>query len=201
LPVDRAIVPEAPKPVLTTQKIAPPIATGGFADIAAENAGTSQGPSTILESHTMHNAPNEDDISDSGSDLSYASKNGLYNSPVSSRAGSPPLEEPMMLERAVKIMNQITADDQRILAQIAALRERAATLREQAKKARDVVRAEQGRRVRLEAYFTYWREIAPEWPKEWIYEEGEKNRSCIEQALGVKTPPYVLHHPFAYLHS
>jgi hypothetical protein len=172
LPVDRAIVPEAPKSVSTTQKIAPPIATGGFADIAAENARTSQGPSPVLESHTMHNAPNEDDISDSGSDLSYASKNGLYNSPVSSRAGSPPLEEPMMLERAVKIMNQITADDQRILAQIAALRERAATLREQAQKARDVVRAEQGRRVRLEAYFTYWREIAPEWPKEWIYDSG-----------------------------
>jgi hypothetical protein len=106
-----------------------------------ETAATSQGPSLILGD----NAP-EDDISDVGSDLSYASKNGCYYSPVSSRAGTPPLEEPRMLERAVKIMNQITADDQRILAQIhiAALRERAATLKEQAQKVRDVARAEHG---------------------------------------------------------
>ncbi|KAG1720063.1 hypothetical protein EDD22DRAFT_938674, partial [Suillus occidentalis] len=71
-----------------------------------------------------------------------------------SRSGTPLPERPEMLNRAVGIMNQITSDDQRILVQIAALCERAKMLREQAKNMRDVVRAEQGRRKRLEAYFT-----------------------------------------------
>jgi hypothetical protein len=79
-----------------------------------------------------------------------------------------------MLNRAVEIMKQITSDDQQILAQVAVLRKRAKMLREQAKDVRDVVRAERGRRERLEAYFTYWREISPTWPKEWIYDEGEE---------------------------
>ncbi|KIK35411.1 hypothetical protein CY34DRAFT_812193 [Suillus luteus UH-Slu-Lm8-n1] len=67
--------------------------------------------------------------------------------------GTPPPERPQMLNRAVGIMNQITSDDQRILIQIAALHERAKMLWEQAKNVRDVVRAEQGRRMRLEGYF------------------------------------------------
>ncbi|KAG2745291.1 hypothetical protein P692DRAFT_20742195, partial [Suillus brevipes Sb2] len=118
-----------------------------------------------------------DNSSDSGdSYLSYGSpsQQQYYRSPVSSRAGSPPPEEPHMLNRAVNIMKQITTDDQRILAHAAALRQRAADLKEQARNVRDVVRAERGRRERLEAYFTYWREIAPNWPKDWIYEEGEE---------------------------
>jgi hypothetical protein len=45
-------------------------------------------------------------------------------------------------------------------------------LREQAANVRDVVRAEQGRRERFEAYFKHWREISPTWPKEWIHDEG-----------------------------
>ncbi|KIK32978.1 hypothetical protein CY34DRAFT_45973, partial [Suillus luteus UH-Slu-Lm8-n1] len=94
-----------------------------------------------------------------------------YGSPVSSRAGTPPPEEPHMLNRAVSIMEKITTDDQRILAHATALRQRAAGLREQARNMRDVVRAERGRCERLEAYFTYWREIALNWPKDWIYEE------------------------------
>jgi hypothetical protein len=100
-----------------------------------------------------------------------------------------------MLNRAVDIMKQITVDDQRVLAQAAALRQRAAGLKEQAKNVRDVVRAERGRRVRLEAYFTYWREIAPKWPKDWIYEEGEEDRMRTERVLRAMTPPYVLHRP------
>jgi hypothetical protein len=78
-------------------------------------------------------------------------------------------------------MKQITTDDQRILAHATALRQRAASLREQARNMRDVVRAEQGRRERLEAYFTYWREIAPGWPKDWIYDEGEEDRLRTER--------------------
>ncbi|KAG2368834.1 hypothetical protein BDR07DRAFT_1390234 [Suillus spraguei] len=79
-----------------------------------------------------------------------------------------------MLNRAVEIMNQITSDDQRVLGQIVSLRKKAKMLREQAKNVRDVVRAEQGRRERLEAYFTHWREISPTWPKDWIYDESEE---------------------------
>ncbi|OAX40069.1 hypothetical protein K503DRAFT_799133 [Rhizopogon vinicolor AM-OR11-026] len=179
------------KSALATENTAPTIACGNAADITTENSeGTLQGPSAVLESQTGHPPP-EDDTSDSGSDLSYASKHDRYESPVSSRAGTPPLEEPMMLERVVNIMNQIAADDQRILSQIAALRERAAMLQEQAKKARDVVRGEQGRRVRLEAYFTYWREMEPEWPKGWLYEEGEEGQHRTEQNPAM-IPSYVL---------
>ncbi|KAG1781929.1 hypothetical protein EV702DRAFT_1067968 [Suillus placidus] len=98
-----------------------------------------------------------------------------------------------MLNRAVNVMRQITADDQRVLAQAAALRQRAAGLKEQAKNVRDVVRAERGRRVRLEAYFAYCREIAPEWPKDWIYEEGEEDQIRTERVLRAMTPTYVLH--------
>jgi len=179
--------------VAIPQHAAPTIAPRNIGDNAAGHSeGTSEGPSTLPESHQ---AP-KGDINDSGSDLSYASRNGLYYSPVSSRAGTPPLEESRMLERAVKIMNQITADDQCILAQIAALRERAAMLQEQAQNVRDVVRAESGRRMRLEGYFTYWREIAPEWPKEWIYEEGEEERIRTERALRAMPPPCELTHSF-----
>ncbi|KAG1771604.1 hypothetical protein EV702DRAFT_1136723, partial [Suillus placidus] len=97
-----------------------------------------------------------------------------------------------LLNRAVNIMKQISADDQRVLIQAAALRQRAAGLKEQAKNVRDVVRAERGRRARLEAYFTYWREIAPNWPKDWIYEEGEEDQIRTERVLKAMTPPYVL---------
>jgi hypothetical protein len=100
-----------------------------------------------------------------------------------------------MLDRAVSIMKQITTDDQRILAHATALRQRAADLREQAKNVRDVVRAERGRRERLEAYFTYWREIVPNWPKDWIYEEGEEDRLRTERVFRKMTPPYVLFRP------
>ncbi|KAG1739138.1 uncharacterized protein EDB91DRAFT_393993 [Suillus paluster] len=185
------------KSALTTENTAPIIAAGNAADIAAEGpTGKSRGPSPVLESHAGHPAA-EDATSDSGSDLSYANpgQQNYYKSPVSSRAGTPPLEEPMMLKRAVNIMDQITADDQRIIAQIATLRERAAMLKEQAKKVRDVVRAEQGRRVRLEAYFTYWREISPKWPKDWIYKEGEEEQIRTEQMLRTMTPPYALRRP------
>jgi hypothetical protein len=198
-PVDHATIPEgSPKPVLRgdvpSQKTGPAITASNAAN--TEAAATSQGPSPILGDK----AP-EDDISDAGSDLSYTSKNGYYYSPVSSRAGTPPLEDPRMLERAVKIMNQITADDQRILAQIATLRERAATLKEQAQKVRDVTRAEHGRRERLESYFTYWREIAPEWPTNWLYEEVEEDRFHTEKATRAMTPPYVHRHPWVNPHS
>ncbi|KAG2350751.1 hypothetical protein BDR05DRAFT_954862 [Suillus weaverae] len=170
--LDHPSTQEGPqKSVLSAEKSAPITVARDVADVASVNsAGVLQDLSPVLESHTGHPAPG-DDTSDADSYLSYASQHG---SPLSSRSGTPPLAKPQMLNRAVGIMNQITSDDQRILGQIAALRKRAKMLREQAKNVRDVVRAEQGRRKRLEPYFTYWREISPTWPKEWIYDEGEE---------------------------
>ncbi|KAG2153291.1 hypothetical protein DEU56DRAFT_774233 [Suillus clintonianus] len=191
---DHPIIEEdAPTSVmlLTAEKITPIIAAGDAADSPPENlAGKSPRLSPVLESHTGHAAA-EDVPSDSDSNLSHRSMNQeeYYKSPVSSRAGTPPPEEPQMLDRAVNIMKQITADDQRILVQIAALRQRAAALKEQAKNVRDVVRAEKGRRVRLEAYFAHWREIAPKWPKDWIYEEGEEDELRTARVLKNMTPP------------
>ncbi|KAG1813358.1 uncharacterized protein BJ212DRAFT_1301243 [Suillus subaureus] len=159
------------KSALSAEKSAPITVARDAADVAAANSAVIlQGPSPVLESHPGHSAP-DDDTSDADSYLSYASQHG---SPVSSRAGTPPPEKPQMLNRAVGIMKQITSDDQRVLVQVAVLRKRAKMLREQAKNVRDVVRAEQGRRKRLETYFTYWKEISPTWPKEWIYDEGEE---------------------------
>ncbi|KAG2130181.1 uncharacterized protein EDB93DRAFT_85739 [Suillus bovinus] len=151
-------------------------------------AGKSPSLSPLVTSPDEHPAV-DGESSDSGdSYLSYGSPS-QQKSPVSSRAGTPPPEEPQLLSRAVDTMKQITADDQRILVQAAALRKRAAGLKEQAKNVRDVVRAEQGRRVRLEAYFTYWREIEPKWPKDWIYGEGEEDQIQTKRVLKTMTPP------------
>ncbi|KAG2135783.1 hypothetical protein DEU56DRAFT_901683 [Suillus clintonianus] len=182
--VDRPIIKEdATSPGLV-------LAAGEAAGSAAENiAEKLPSLSPILESHAGHPAA-EDNSGDSDSNLSYASlgQQEYYKSPVSSRAGTPPPEEPQMLGRAVKIMNQITADDQRVLVQIAALRQRAATLKQEAKNVRDVVRAEKGRRERLEAYFAHWRQISPEWPKDWLYEEGEEDQLRTERVLKATKP-------------
>ncbi|KAG1860830.1 hypothetical protein F4604DRAFT_1790169 [Suillus subluteus] len=203
LPMDTSfdypiIQEDPPTSTLLLAVVTPVKAAGNAAGIAPPNlAKKSPSLSPLLESPNGHSAA-EDNSSDSGgSYLSYGSpsQQGYYKSPVSSRAGTPPLEEPQMLNRAVNIMKQITTDDQHVLAQAAALRQRAAELKEQAKNVRDVVRAEQGRRMRLEAYFTYWREIAPKWPKDWIYEEGEEDQIRTERVLKAMTPTYVLRRP------
>lgn len=197
--VDYPIIQEDPqKTVMLLAAVTPVKAAGDVDGTAPQNlAGKSPSLSPILQSPNGHPAA-EDKSSDSGgSYLSYGSPSQqvYYKSPVSSRAGTPPPEEPQMLDRAVSIMKQIIADDNRVLAHAAALRQRAAGLKEQAKNVRDVVRAERGRRVRLEAYFAYWREIAPKWPKDWIYEEGEEDQIRTERVLKAMKPPYVLHRP------
>ncbi|KAG2043781.1 hypothetical protein BDR03DRAFT_939905 [Suillus americanus] len=189
---DHPIIQEdPPTSVLILAAVTPVKAAGNAAGIAPQNlAEKSPSLSPLLQSPNGHPAA-EDNSSDSGgSYLSYGSpsQQGYYKSPVSSRAGTPPTEEPRMLNRAVNIMKQIATDDQHVLTQAAALRQRAAGLREQAKNVRDVVRAERGRRVRLEAYFAYWREIAPKWPKDWIYEEGEEDQIRTERVLKAMTP-------------
>ncbi|KAG2062230.1 hypothetical protein BDR06DRAFT_992593 [Suillus hirtellus] len=162
---------DSQKSALSTEKSAPIAVAEDAASIAAVNsAAILQGPSPVPESHTGHPAP-DDDTNDTDSYLSYASQ---HDSPRNSRSGTPPLETPQMLNWTVSIMNQVTSGDRRVLAQAAALRNRAKMLREQAKNVRDVVRAERGRRERLEAYFTYWREISPTWPTGWIYDDEEE---------------------------
>ncbi|KAG1859356.1 hypothetical protein DFJ58DRAFT_288755 [Suillus subalutaceus] len=185
---------DAPAPVLilAVENTTPIKAVGHDGCMAPGNlAGNSPSLSPLMASPNGQPAAEYDSSDSGGSYLSYGSPNQqqCYKSPVSSRAGTPPPEQPQLLNRAVNIMKQITTDDQRILVQTAALRQRAAGLKEQARNTRDVVRAERGRRERLEAYFTYWREIAPNWPKDWIYEEGEEDQMRTERVLKTMTPP------------
>ncbi|KAG1833215.1 hypothetical protein F4604DRAFT_1859909 [Suillus subluteus] len=182
----------APVLILAVENTTPIKAVGHDGGMVPGNlAGKSPSLSPLVASPNGHPAAEDDSDDSGGSYLSYGSpsQQQYYKSPVSSRAGTPPPEQPQLLNRAVNIMKQITADDQRILVQTAALRQRAAGLKEQARNVRDVVRAERGRRERLEAYFTYWREIAPNWPKDWIYEEGEEDQMRTERVLKTMTPP------------
>lgn len=198
LPDDPPIIKEdAPTPILILAEENKTLtkATRHTGVISTDSlTGKSPSLSPLVASPNEHPAADDDSSDSGGSYLSYASPS-RQRSPVSSRAGTPPPEEPQLLSRAVDIMKQIAADDQRILVQAAALRQRAAGLKEQAREVRDVLRVEQGRRVRLEAYFTYWREITPEWPKDWIYEEGEEDLIRTERVLRTMTPPYVPHCP------
>ncbi|KAG1903273.1 uncharacterized protein F5891DRAFT_94017 [Suillus fuscotomentosus] len=183
---------DPPKSILILAAVTPVKAVGNASGIALQNlAGKSPSLSPLLlESPKGHLAVDDNSSDSGGSYLSYESpsQQGCDKFPVSPRTGMPPPEEPRMLSRAVKIMRQITADDQRVLAQATALRRRAAGLKEQAKNVRDVIRAERGRRERLEAYFTYWREIAPRWPKDWIYEKGEEDQIRTERVFKAMTP-------------
>ncbi|KAG2109244.1 uncharacterized protein F5147DRAFT_798281 [Suillus discolor] len=182
---------DPPKSILILAAVTPVKAVGNASGIALQNlAGKSPSLSPLLESPKGHIAVDDNSSDPGGSYLSYESpsQQGCDKFPVSPRTGMPPPEEPHMLNRAVQIMRQITADDQRVLAQATALRRRAAGLKEQARNVRDVIRAERGRRERLEAYFTYWREIAPKWPKDWIYEEGEEDQIRTERVFKAMTP-------------
>ncbi|KAG2069644.1 hypothetical protein BDR04DRAFT_1232120 [Suillus decipiens] len=192
--LDHLIIQEdPPTSSLLLAAVTPVKAAGNAAGIASQNlVGKSPSLSPLVLESSGHPAAKDNSSDSGGSFLSYGSpsQQGLYKSPVSSRAGTPPPEEPQMLNRAVNIMKQITTDDQRVLTEAAALRQRAAELKEQAKNVRDIVRAERGRRERLEAYFAYWREIAPKWPKDWIYEEGEEDRIRTERMLKAMTPTH-----------
>ncbi|KAG2355939.1 hypothetical protein BDR07DRAFT_1613421 [Suillus spraguei] len=199
LPADTGFDPpiiqeDAPTPVLIlAAEIKTPIKAAGHTGVISPGHLAEKSPSLspLIQIPNAQQAA-EDDSSDSGSSfLSYASssRQQYHKSPVSSRAGTPPPAGPQLLNRAVNIMKQIMTDDQRILVQAAALRQRAAGLKEQARNVRDIVRAERGRRERLEAFFTHWRQIAPEWPKDWIYKEGEEDQMRTERVLKTMTPP------------
>ncbi|KAH7910981.1 hypothetical protein BJ138DRAFT_38708 [Hygrophoropsis aurantiaca] len=112
--------------------------------------------------------------SDLSSVVSQDTQPTYATQPSCSDASTPPFSEIRELERAVKIMRNITTADKIYLNQISSLNEAAAQFRKHAAELRAVLRAEKGRRIRMEAYFTYWREIEPEWPKESIYGETAK---------------------------
>ncbi|KAI6009845.1 hypothetical protein EDC04DRAFT_2906390 [Pisolithus marmoratus] len=95
-----------------------------------------------------------------------------YATPRSSRACTPLPSEVHQVQRAVDIMQHISRNDQTMIAEIARLRETAAQLRKQTQDIRDVVHCEQGRRERMEAYFTYWNKIEGTWPRKWLYGEA-----------------------------
>ncbi|KAF8420940.1 hypothetical protein L210DRAFT_3551621, partial [Boletus edulis BED1] len=72
-------------------------------------------------------------------------------------------------------MQQISAQDVALLDNVTGIREAAVKLRKRARDVRDLVKAESGRRERMEAYFRYWQEIEPTWDRKWLY--GEKMTS------------------------
>lgn len=95
-----------------------------------------------------------------------------FATPVSSRSGTPPAANVKDLDRCVKIMQEISAKDVALLNEVTDVRETAAKLRKRARDVRGLVKAEGGRRERMEAYFRYWQEIEPTWHRKWVY--GEK---------------------------
>lgn len=95
-----------------------------------------------------------------------------FATPISSRSGTPPAANVIDLARCVTIMQQISAQDVTLLKEVTGVREMAAKLRRRARDVRDLVKAERGRRERMEAYFRYWQEIGPTWDRKWLY--GEK---------------------------
>lgn len=93
-----------------------------------------------------------------------------FATPVSSRSGTPPPATVKDLERCVTIMREISAKDVALLDEATDVQETAAKLRKRARDVRDLVKAENGRRERMEAYFRYWQEIEPAtWNREWLY--------------------------------
>lgn len=94
-----------------------------------------------------------------------------FATPVSSRSGTPPPANFKDLDRCVTIMQEISAKDVALLNEVTDVRETAAKLRKRARDVRDLVKAESGRRERMEAYFRYWQEIEPTWHRKWLYGE------------------------------
>ena len=73
-------------------------------------------------------------------------------------------------------MQQIATKDAALLNEVADMRETAAKLRRRASDVRELVKAERGRRERMEAYFRYWQEMDPKWDRAWI--SSQKEQKC-----------------------
>lgn len=96
-----------------------------------------------------------------------------FATPISTRSETPPPANVNDLTRCVKIMREISAQDVAILDEVTGVRETAAKLRKRARDVRELVKAENGRRERMEAYFRYWQEIEPTWDREWFCGEND----------------------------
>ncbi|KIJ65919.1 hypothetical protein HYDPIDRAFT_27134 [Hydnomerulius pinastri MD-312] len=142
-------------------------------------------PPVAEEEQERQPVPNEYDealYSGTESDMTEVTQPG-YDTPVSSRASTPQPAYVYDLERSVKIMQEISAKDQALLVQIAAMREAAAKLRQRARDIREMAKAERGRRERMEAFFMYWQNIEYPWDKKWLWgpkgappsEDGEED--------------------------
>lgn len=92
-----------------------------------------------------------------------------FATPVSSRSETPPPANVNDLNRCVTIMQEISAKDIALLNDATGVRETAARLRKRARDIRDLVKAESGRRERMETYFRYWQETEPRWDRQWLY--------------------------------
>ena len=95
-----------------------------------------------------------------------------FATPISSRSGTPPAANVIDLDRCVTIMGEISTQDVTLLKEVTEVRENAAKLRKRARDVRDLVKAERGRRERMETYFRYWQEIEPRWDRKWLYGEN-----------------------------
>ncbi|KAG6381937.1 hypothetical protein JVT61DRAFT_561 [Boletus reticuloceps] len=116
-----------------------------------------------------------------------------FATPVSSRSETPPPANVNDLKRCVTIMQQISAQDVALLDNVTGIRETAVKLRKRARDVRDLVKAESGRRERMEAYFRYWQEIEPTWDRKWLYGEkmtsDHKARLDFNRSAGPSTIP------------
>lgn len=104
-----------------------------------------------------------------------------FATPVSSRCETPPPANVNDLKRCVTIMQEISSQDVALLQEVLVVRETAAKLRKKARDVRDLVKAESGRRERMEAYFRYWQETEPRWDRQWLYgEETVRDRNSMD---------------------
>lgn len=110
------------------------------------------------------------------SEKSYVTQ-GTYATPDTSPEGTPIPADPDELERAVQIISHISASDQAMLNKISELRTIAADARKRASALRSVLRAERGRRERMEAYVRYWQEIAPGWSHRELWADPMRTRA------------------------
>ncbi|KAG1716487.1 hypothetical protein ID866_691 [Astraeus odoratus] len=123
----------------------------------------------LLEDPMFH--LHDSQFSDTDSEMTEVTQPS-YATPKSSRANTPLPSEVYHVDRAVKIMQTISKEDQEILAEITKLRETAASLRKRTQDIRDVVCSERARRERMEVYFTYWTNVDGTWPRDWLYGEA-----------------------------
>ncbi|KAH0829170.1 hypothetical protein J3R83DRAFT_2681 [Lanmaoa asiatica] len=157
-------------------------------------------PRSIPPAHKVPSGLSYDETLFSGTESEMTEEEQLdFATPISSRSGTPPLANVKELNRCVTIMQEISAKDVVLLNEVTEVRETAAKLRKRARNVRDLVKAERGRRERMEAYFRYWQETEPTWHRKWLY--GEKMvpdyKIRLEELDEPAGPPTILNRQYA----